>query len=203
MTMRRMRPLEIVVGVLILVLFVLLGVVIAYSLVCSNATTISTKLVEGIPAGIVALIVAGVASLIAYNQYRVARAKLNLDLFERRLPIFITTRDFIKSAAAKDEWSEKALATLKEAIPEASFLFGHEIEEYLLRIISMSEGLHRSHIAIELATSGVPEDESWKALLPIDQGLLDEVHRHQSWFANELECCRTRFSPYLGFGEWH
>src|SRR4051812_9007609 len=38
-----------------------------------------------------ALVAGSIAIWIAYHQYRIAKAKLNLDLFEKRLAIFRTT----------------------------------------------------------------------------------------------------------------
>lgn len=40
------------------------------------------EVAKGLPAGGVALVVGNVGGIIAYRQYRVAKAKLNLDLFE-------------------------------------------------------------------------------------------------------------------------
>ena len=45
-------------------------------------------LVQGIPAGLVTLTVGVVGGLIAHRQATVAEAKLKLDLFEKRYPIF-------------------------------------------------------------------------------------------------------------------
>ena len=48
-------------------------------------------LIQGIPAALVTLTVGIVGGLIAYHQSAVAQAKLKLDLFEKRYPIFQET----------------------------------------------------------------------------------------------------------------
>jgi hypothetical protein len=61
--------------------------------------TICFELMKGIPAAIVATFAAGIAGIIAWRQYKVAKAKLNLDLFERRYKIFHNTWEELSNIA--------------------------------------------------------------------------------------------------------
>ena len=90
--------------------------------------SLSYQLAGGLPAAVVALLVAWVA----YQQWRVARAKLNLELFERRLKIFRETEKFlVKSLPGAPPDSTGFV----DRLPESSFLFDQEIVSYMQQIM--------------------------------------------------------------------
>ena len=181
-----MKPFEVVVAGWVLVLLVLVGVVFASPLICTSQTSISTKLIEGIPAGIVALIVAGIGSWIAYSQYRVARAKLNLDLFEERYKLFEEVWQFLSIAANVNEGTSFH-NSFGNLIPKAGFLFGAEIAEFM-----REANKRRSWLII-----------SYKALATQhDVEHARNISLQTTWLIDAASRCHTKFAPYLDFSEW-
>ncbi|MEQ1544462.1 hypothetical protein [Methyloglobulus sp.] len=76
------------------------------------------------------LIVGIIAVIITYQQRNIAKAKLNLDLFERRLMIFNETW-VVASSAIQSVEPIYAPPSFTNLYPEASFLFGGEVETYM------------------------------------------------------------------------
>jgi hypothetical protein len=95
--------------------------------------SISFELLKGMPATFVALIVGLIAAGIAYRQYHVARAKLKLDLFDKRYALFLETWTILSEVAMKGT-REKNYGLgnpFSNFKPQAAFLFGRDIEDYL------------------------------------------------------------------------
>ncbi len=67
---------------------------------------------------------------IAEEAKRVATAKLNLDLFEKRLAIFNATWEQIDLSARGELYEYRHLALWFNKIHEAAFLFGTDVEAY-------------------------------------------------------------------------
>lgn len=133
--------------------------------------------------------VAAIAVYIAYQQWLTARAKLNLDLFEQRLPIFDAT---LKAAifAYKDndeETKNEALQGMTNLYAEASFLFKPEIEAYM-RELSETIGELKKH-----RRDPKPNDNKKNIRVEELTKQLEEAVR---------QGIRTKFSPYLSFGQW-
>jgi hypothetical protein len=57
--------------------------------------TLLPDLAKGLPAAVVTLVIGLIAAGIAYRQYRIARAKFKLDLFEKRHAVFLETWAFL------------------------------------------------------------------------------------------------------------
>ncbi len=74
-----------------------------------------------------------IAAFIAWRQYRTARAKLNLDLFEKRYAVFEVTWQFLSDIV----WNARPtgpLPSINNLIPQAGFLFGPQIKDYLKEV---------------------------------------------------------------------
>lgn len=148
------------------------------------------EVAKGIPAGIVALIAAG----IAYRQYQVAKAKLNLDLFERRYEVFLAVWEFTSVVVQKGAPSLRSdeRNKLTNLMPQIQFLFGKDLADYVYEIQSK----HASLWVIEQATQA-------------NNGVMPAEHIQQQldlmkWFADEaLEGVKQRFGKYLNFENWH
>jgi hypothetical protein len=85
------------------------------------------------PTAFVALAIGIPTLLIAFQQYRVGAAKLKFDLFEKRYAIFHQTWVIISEVVMKGTREKNyGLATpFNNFLPEASFLFGKDIQDYL------------------------------------------------------------------------
>lgn len=153
--------------------------------------SLSFELVKGLPTTLVAIFVAWVAwrqYRVASEQKRVARAKLNLDLFDRRLRIFRATEQFLMNSfpgAPKDK------TDFTDLFAEASFLFESDVEAYM-RLALKKRG--------ELVTINLRATANNGMVRPEDIARDTELVQ---WFTGEHGGgCRLVFAPYLDFSEW-
>ncbi|MDH6642195.1 hypothetical protein P3T32_002037 [Ralstonia sp. GP73] len=159
---------------------------------CTNGT-ICFELVKGIPSAIVALTVAIAGGYITWQQYRVARAKLNLDLFERRYAVFEIVWGYLSRTlqGGPDGPFTGKSAELTNIIPQTEFLFGAEMAGYLRSIHTM---------ALELWTI----DQRTKARGDVmDQA---DIKRHldvANWLNVQASTgAKAEFGKYLDFSRW-
>jgi hypothetical protein len=147
------------------------------------------ELIKGVPTALVALIVGLVAAGIALRQYRVARAKLNLDLFEDRYAIFDVITNFLRDhrEVANHEFD----VAFRESISKAYFLFGPEIGEFMRTAWLNSTALVRARLKLENARGAPRELDAER-----------EVAELESYFVNQSVLLRRRFAPYMDFAEW-
>jgi hypothetical protein len=75
--------------------------------------------------------IAIVVAYIAYAQWRTANARLNLDLFDKRLAVYRKVHDAVGKVNATGLAEGAAEALFLEAQREARFLFGPEVKAYL------------------------------------------------------------------------
>lgn len=159
----------------------------------SGAQSIWFELVKGVPTAVVALVVGIVGGLIAWRQYRVARAKLNLDLFEKRYELFMVVWTFVSSVVQGGvrRLNSQERVEMTNQIPKMEFLFGNDLAEYVRKISAQ----HASLLSIQQATlrnNNVMPEEHVQAHLEL-----------MKWFADEAsDGVRARFGEYLNFEEW-
>ena len=148
------------------------------------------ELVKGLPAAFVALVIGLIATWITYNQYKVARAKLNLDLFDKRHHIFQKAWELLSQASGPN--SAKMRLDFTNLIPEASFIFGKNIETYMYEI---------NKKLIEYNTLNIKMQNN--AIHPISDDDKNRIAELADWFYNEASTgSRVVFSEYLDFSKW-
>jgi hypothetical protein len=155
---------------------------------CCTQGSICFELVKGLPAAVVALIIGLIAAGIAYRQYKVAQAKLKLDLFERRFVIFHKTWEILSETATKGTREHNyGLATpFNNFLPEAAFLFGPDVEKYLDNTATKWTELY----GIEGDTNNAARHAAKKAEL-------------QGWFFDQAnKGVKEIFGRYLNFHKW-
>lgn len=81
--------------------------------------------------GLALLVIAALGAWIAYRQLVTARTKLQLDLYEKRLPVLQAARVFLSAIATKGTMTDEALIAFTRAIGNARFLFDEELDGYL------------------------------------------------------------------------
>jgi len=141
---------------------------------------------------LIALIVGGAASTIAFFQYRIARDKFRLDLFSKRLEAYEKLQEFLvnvlKDGAVKDD----SLPILAEARYKSRFIFGPEIESYFDEL--RDKAYEANILYTELSDNDGP--------LQI-QSERDTAHRElrelRKWFRTELTSSSARYEKYLRF----
>jgi hypothetical protein len=157
---------------------------------CCAHGTLCFELAKGIPAAFVTLIIGAIAAYIAWRQHETAKAKLKLDLFDKRYEIFEETWSYL-SQAAKLAQNPDPFHPFTNIIPRAGFLFGSDIEKYL-RTASEKQTQLWSINAKSKSNNNIiaPEDIDRLALL-------------ESWFFNEASIgAKQVFGSYLNFEEW-
>src|SRR6266403_2719482 len=157
--------------------------------------SICFEMMKGVPAGIVTLVIGAVAGLITYRQYRVTRAQLKLDLFDKRYAIFnkawlamsnaATLTATLRLTVPQDD--DDLITPFNLLLPEAVFLFGREIEDYLNELSKQFTHLHR--VAKYHPISA--EDEAQHAA---------RMQASQTYFIDQVkQGARAKFGVYLGF----
>lgn len=135
--------------------------------------SVSFAMLSGVPAAFVALTIGSIAAYIAYQQWKVARAKLDLDLFEQRYALFELLWAFVSVHTDDPEDVEQAARALKHAVPKFYFLFGPEIGGYVEEVLA--EG---------------------------SQDPAKPLSKRPLRAADEANDVRERFGRYLDFKEW-
>lgn len=158
-----------------------------------NVNTLCFELMKGVPPASVAVVVALVGGFVTWQQYRVAKAKLNLDLFERRYEIFETVWGHLSKAVQTGPSAPLSgdAGELTNVIPKTEFLFGPDLAEYIRQIHAKST---------ELWMIGKRTEASGDVMRQ------EDVERHSelmTWFANQAsEGAKATFGRYLDFTEW-
>lgn len=141
--------------------------------------------------GLTLLIGAGVA-YVAYQQFRLAREKFKLDLFEKRFAVFAATRRFLSIILTEAALTYPQVFEFRAAVAEASFLFGSDITDYLDEIDKK---------AVRLVFTN--EQMSHRPLVANHQQIVEENHQVFTWLTEQLAELKPRFAPYMKFHVWH
>lgn len=137
--------------------------------------------------GIALLIVALLGLLIAYRQMTTARTKLQLDLYDRRLPTYVATVTFIRQIVLTGALNNKDLDSFQGSTSEARFLFDDELKDYLDRIESKAISATRHERLLERKAQLSESDKEEYLSLKGAAELL----------APELSAVEDMFIPYL------
>ncbi|MGN4070538.1 hypothetical protein [Burkholderia gladioli] len=157
------------------------------------APAICAEHAQGFLAAIVALLAAGLAGAIAFQQYRVAKAKLNLDLFERRYALFDLVWEFASSVSRNGvgDLHSQMRVDVGNAQPKIEFLFGHEIRGYVSEMLEKSASLWTIE-QVTAANNGVRP-----------HGLQERHTVLINWFRDQAGSgIRKEFGRYLDFRNW-
>ncbi|MFZ6727201.1 hypothetical protein ACO0K2_17035 [Undibacterium sp. MH2W] len=180
------------IGLLALLLCCVIGIFAVFEVFnivseqCKNGSA-CFELLKAIPTAIIAAI----AAVIAYRQHMVAKSKLNFDLFERRYEIFKLSWTVLSSAASFKVDAESS-RELSNSSPQAAFLFGEEIKEYIGLILKKEK---------EIADIGTRAIENNNVVEPED---IDNLSQLTAWMNHEAKIgCRQKFGKFLNFENWH
>jgi hypothetical protein len=154
---------------------------------CCTQGTVCFELIKGLPAAFVTLIIGVIAAAITYNQYKVAAAKLKLDLFERRFAIFQETWKILSEVVMKGTREKNyGLGTpFNNFLPEAKFLFGTDVSNYLDDLATNWSRLHGIEGTNELSRYA------------------QEKYDLTGWFKEQADTkVKEVFGRYLNFERW-
>ncbi len=134
---------------------------------------------------LLAPVVAVLALLVAYGQYRTARHQRRIELFDRRFSVYTRTVNFVRASCHGDIVASEISAEFWAAVTEAHFLFGkdviHALEVIKYRAIDIS--VSKSMIA------ATPPEEELKYVY--------SMRDHQQWFSRAEEPITKVFRHYL------
>ena len=135
---------------------------------------------------------AAVAAYVAYQQFRLGREKFKLDLFEKRFKVFSGARVFLTHIFRDGDLKTLDYAwEYRAAIGEASFLFGHEITDYLEEIYRRAIKLHSDKETMQPLSGGEERTQ-----------LTRQISENVRWLTDQLPELKEQFCPYMKFETW-
>lgn len=144
----------------------------------------------GDPLGWLAAVTALLALSIAYHQLRTARAKLRLDLYERRFRVFDSVSELLAVVLRDGDIGIDDLRRFTISTNEAAFLFGQEVTSYIeevrttaVRLRALNATLHESDLPVGPERTQAAEADA----------------RILQWFSDQFAESRIRFGKYLDF----
>ncbi|WP_186052254.1 hypothetical protein [Burkholderia gladioli] len=151
------------------------------------------ELAKGAPAAVVAIFASVLAGLIAYRQYRVAKAKLQLDLFEKRYELFEHVWALASTVmhGSIPNMLDAVRVNVTNSLPKIEFLFDPDIAAYVREINENSAELWEIH-RLSMQPGHVLSakyQKRWQFL--------------KAWFEEQaLGGCQGRFGKYLDIKKW-
>jgi hypothetical protein len=140
-------------------------------------------------------------ALVAWAQWRVARNKLRLDLFDRRYKVYDATRTFLL-LAINNAVTDSAYHSFRLATSDADFLFEPEVGKYLEEIRRCDNQLRTTRKLLESLESGRNHLHSAQDRQAADEELKRRTESQEndllSLGAQAGEITKV-FAPYLGF----
>jgi len=136
-------------------------------------------------------LIAATVAWTGYQQHRLAKDKLKLDLFEKRFVVYKGVQRFLTHILQEAGFEIDKLYEFRRDTQDAIFLFDDEITEYLRSI---------DHKALDMRTKAkqyedMPAGEERSRLCEEESKLLKEL-------IDELPFLKDVFAPYLKFSKW-
>lgn len=133
--------------------------------------------------------IAIIAAWIAYSQWKTARRKLKLDLFEKRLEVYDAARTAIGQIIVHGKVSAEVESAYLMGIAGAKWLFDKKMVEYLNQELWMI--ISKLH-AVQAEQIGAPQEER-RAAVQKQFAVLEEIN-------TQLQSIDSRFYPFLSLG---
>ena len=138
--------------------------------------------------------VAVVGAWIAWQQMRIAGAKLRHDLYERRFAVFDAARTLLQDIERNGTPSQDALRSYAVGTADAVFLFDNDICKYLEEIRDRTFKLKGDEARADRMPDGHPRAR-----------LVDKASDENEWLLSQLAILSERFKPILslyGYQRW-
>lgn len=130
-------------------------------------------------------------AVVAYQQYRLAKDKLRLDLFEKRFSVYKGVQVFLTKVMSKGRVEQDDLFEFRAATQDAVFLFEEDIPEFIKSLDEKALTVNTIGEQLE----GIPRGEERSRLV----GQRSEGLR---WLWGQLPHLKDVFGPYLRFKAW-
>ncbi len=135
----------------------------------------------------ITLLIAGIATYIAYQQWRTNAQKLKLDLFDRRYRIFEEIGRLLSIVYPRGTVELSDIAAFNTRTVEAKFLFGAEIERYLREISDYARD-------VEILNFQIGDPLGAERIKNIE-----EKRKAMEWLKAQTDGSAEKFKPYLDF----
>jgi hypothetical protein len=131
------------------------------------------------------LAISAAGAVLAWQQVRIADAKLQHDLYDRRFKVFDATRRMLASTPPTLEhgFRPENLGAFVADTADAIFLFDDEIAKYL-------EEMKARAFRFQSITEALPKGED-------REKYLNEIRERRAWFYNQLVALPYIFEPFL------
>ncbi|MGE3968512.1 MAG: hypothetical protein AB7F08_09750 [Dongiaceae bacterium] len=130
--------------------------------------------------------IALLGSYIAWQQWRLSRRRLTLDLFEKRYAVYSATRDLIGTVVAHGRVTDREAYEFLLKTSDSEFVCGAQVAEYLKRLFEKVCALQALFSELEA--------------LPVGQGRSENVRRQREikdFITSQHEQLRCLFQPLL------
>jgi hypothetical protein len=135
----------------------------------------------------VAVFVVGVIGVgIAFRQWHTARTKLQLDLYDRRRPIYDAVVAFIGEVLTKGVPTYSRMIELAQQTQGATFIFGPEIADYIRELERQGDDMRAAEVKLLSMLPGPDRT-------PFEGIILERQH----WFQSQFQVLDRMFRPYL------
>ena len=131
------------------------------------------------------IVIGFAASAIAYQQYTISKSKLRFDLYEKRLRIFATVREFASTVALRQEFD---VGQFYRDTLERYFIFDKDVCDYIDEMFEKAKLIERT--MTERAALNMNNDER---RLTLNQTLTQT----KTWFFDQADTMVALFSKYL------
>ena len=138
----------------------------------------------GVP--LLALIIGAVGAWVAWQQMKVARVKLQHELFERRFRIFAAARKLLSEILQQGTASPDQLLSYSIDTADAVFLLNDDIAKYLEDMRKRASNLSRTGAALERLPEGERRSE-----------LTQKEEDNFAWLTDQIGGLVEKFTPIL------
>jgi hypothetical protein len=136
------------------------------------------------------IVISCLGSWIAFKQARIAAAKLNLDLYDRRFKVFDAGRHFLGQFLVHGTIRLEEINELSVGTADAAFLFNDEVVVYLEALRKTGVSLNGKNARL----NGMDGDD------PHRDAVVDQIANLETQLSAEIPRITALFKPYLKLG---
>lgn len=140
--------------------------------------------------GSLTLLIAFIATYIAWQQWKANELKLRLERYDRRLKIYEEIITLLSLIAQEANVSYDVLLKFRGAAAEADFLFTSEIPQYIDEIYKRGVKLSFANSQYKDSTQERPADYDSKKIVY-------EMNNQMTWFLEQFSVVKEKFKKYL------
>lgn len=139
---------------------------------------------------IATVVLAAFGGYIAYQQWQTAKAKVRLDLYERRFKVYRGVMDFLGAIARDAEVTHETLNAFYKETDEKRFLFNDDLKQWLKQLRQTAVQLR----LVGKKITALPANREVERL-----EACDEDASLLQWFDEQIEQAESKFERYLTF----